>query len=135
MFTHCSLFVPIHDTKHVLDWFFGNYSMDSLDIPTMAFFLSTQIDVFQILIRFNIDSMISFNTCSNVLIWNLANISVISWSFSKIFLLKISLFSTYKMPPHLLSNLLKALSNLSPNIQKIGILHTGCLPHRVFICK
>ena len=38
----------------------------------------------------------------------------------KFFLLKISLISTYKMPPHLLSNLLKALSNLSPNIRKIG---------------
>ena len=32
------------------------------------------------------------------------------------FLLKISLISTYKMLPCLLSNLLKAPSNLSPNI-------------------
>ena len=94
-----------------------------------------KIDGFQILIGSNIGCMISSNTCSNVLIWNSANISVISWSLSKIFLLKISLISTYKMPHHLLSNLLKASSNLSPNIQKIGILHTGCLPHRVFVCK
>ena len=36
------------------------------------------------------------------------------------FLLKISLISIYKMPPCLLSNLLKALSNLSLNIRKIG---------------
>ena len=31
------------------------------------------------------------------------------------------------MLPRLLSNLLKVLSNLSPNIRKIGILHTGRL--------
>ena len=81
-------------------------------------FLSKKFDGFTILIGSNIGSMISSNTCSNVLVWNLTNISVISWSFSKTFLLKISLISTYKMPPHLLSNLLKVPSNLSPNIRK-----------------
>ena len=40
------------------------------------------------------------------------------------FLLKISLISTYKMPPRLLYNLLKALSNLSPNIRNIESFHT-----------
>ena len=68
-----------------------------------------------------------------MLIWNLANISVITLTFSKIFLLKISLISTYKMPPHLLSNLLKALSNLSGNIRKFGILHTGHLADTSFL--
>ena len=65
-------------------------------------------------------SIISSNTFSNEHVWNLPHISVIIWTFSKIFLLKISLISTYKMPPRLLSNLLKVLSNLSPNIRKIG---------------
>ena len=32
------------------------------------------------------------------------------------------------MPPHLLSNLLKALNNLSPNIQKIGIFILAAWP-------
>ena len=36
---------------------------------------------FLILIGSNIGSMIS-STCSNVLVWNLANISVITWTFS-----------------------------------------------------
>ena len=49
-------------------------------------------------------------------------ISLLSVGLSlKIFLLKISLISTYKMPPHLLSNLLKALRYLSGNIRNIGI--------------
>ena len=56
--------------------------------------------------------MSSYGTCP---------ISLLSVGLSlRFFLLKISLISTYKMPPHLLSNLLKALSNLSPNIRKIG---------------
>ena len=64
--------------------------------------------------------MISSNACSNVLVWNLANISVISWSFSKIFLLKIGLISTYKMPPCLPCYLIRVLSNLTQNIWKFG---------------
>ena len=74
------------------------------------------------------------STCSNVLMWNLDlyNISVISWSFSKIFLLKISLISTYKMPPHLLSNLLKVLKYSSGNIRNNGISsHLPCYLIRV----
>ena len=47
-------------------------------------FLSTKIDEFDILIGLNIGPMISSNTCFNVLVWNLANISVINWSFFKI---------------------------------------------------
>ena len=39
----------------------------------------------------------------------------------RFFLLKISLISTYKMPPRLLSNLLKALRYSSGNIRNIGI--------------
>ena len=62
-----------------------------------------------------------------MLIWNLANISVISWSFSKIFLLKIGLISIYKMPPHLPSYLIRALSNLSLKIQSEGISNIGSM--------
>ena len=99
-----------------------------LDIDIDVFYLNIQsyshdglfkcknIERSEILIDSNIGSMNLFH----VLVWNLAHFSVISGSFPKIFLLKISLISTYKMPPHLLSNLLKALSNLSPNIQNIG---------------
>ena len=47
----------------------------------------------------------------HVLTYTLANISVISWSFFKIFLLKIGLISIYKTPPCLLSNLIRALRN------------------------
>ena len=47
----------------------------------MMAFLSTKIDRFQILIGSNIGSMIS-STCSNELVWNLAYICVISWTFS-----------------------------------------------------
>ena len=79
-------------------------------------FLSAKFDGFTILIG----STISSNTCSNVLVWNLAHISLISWSFSKIFLLKIRLISTYKIPHHFPCYLIKVLSNLSPNIPKIG---------------
>ena len=67
-------------------------------------------------------------TCSNVLIWNLANISVVRWSFSKIFLLKISLISIYKMPPHLLFNLLdlkKLLGGLSLHLNHLIAWHVG----------
>ena len=92
----------------------------------MMAFLRAKIDGLKILIGSNIGSMNLFH----VLIWNLANISLINWSFSKIFLLKISLISTYKIPPRLLSNLLKALSNLSPNIRNIGSSsqHEGSRP-------
>ena len=56
--------------------------------------------------------MSSYGTCP---------ISLLSVGLSlRFFLRKISLISTYKMPPRLLSNLLKALSNLSTNIRKIG---------------
>ena len=81
-------------------------------------------------------SMISSNTCSNVLVWNLAYISVIGWSFSKIFLLKIGLISIYKMPPVLPCYLIRVLRYSSGNIQKIGILadtwkspHYVCMKH------
>ena len=46
-----------------------------------------------------------------------ACVSVISWSFFKIFLLKIGLISIYKMPPCLAHYLIRALSNLSGNIR------------------
>ena len=53
-------------------------------------------------------------------ITSLVNISVISWSFFKIFLLNIGLINTYKMPPHLPSYLIRALRYSSVNIWKIG---------------
>ena len=81
-------------------------------------FLSTKIDGFEILIYSNIGSMISSYTCSNVLVWNLAYISVISWSFSKIFLLNIGLINTYKIPPCLACYLIRAQRYSSGNIQK-----------------
>ena len=59
-------------------------------------------------------------------------ISLLSVGLSLRFLLKISLISTYKMPPCLLSNLLKALRYSSGNIQKFGILHSGCLADTSF---
>ena len=93
-------------------------------------FLRTKIDGLKILIGSNIGSMNLFH----VLVWNLANVSLISWSFTKIFLLKISLISTYKMPPHLLSNLLKVLSNLSPKIRNIGSSSPYWLPGRHIFC-
>ena len=92
----------------------------------MAFF-KYKIDAFKTLIGPNISSMVSSNTCSNVLIWNLAYISVISWSFFKIVLLKIGLISTYKMPPCLPCYLIRALRYSSGNIWTIGILYTGHL--------
>ena len=44
-------------------------------------------------------------------------ISLISWSFFKIFLLKIGLISIYKMPPHLACYLIRALCILTQKIQ------------------
>ena len=38
------------------------------------------------------------------------------------------------MPPHLLSNMLKVLSNLSPNIRILEVLHTHLL-HRFFLTR
>ena len=48
---------------------------------------------------------------------------VISWSFSKIFLLNISLINTYKMPPRLPSHLIRVLRYKGQNIQIFPILH------------
>ena len=79
-----------------------------------------KIDGFEILIGSNIGSIISSKTCSNVLVWNLANISLISSSFFKIFLLNIGLISIYKIPPCLPCYLIRALSNLTWNIWKFG---------------
>ena len=75
----------------------------------MMAFLSTKIDGLKILISSNIGSMNLFQ-CARM---ELGQYLCYQLEF---FLLKISLISTYKMPPHLLSNLLKALSNLSPKI-------------------
>ena len=46
----------------------------------------------------------------------LTDISVIRWNFFKSFLLEISLISSYKIPPCLLSYLIRMLSNLSGKI-------------------
>ena len=64
-------------------------------------------------------------------------ISLLSVGVSlRFFLLKISLISIYKMPPCLLSNLLKVPRNLSPKIRKIGS-SPYWLPgqHWAFVCK
>ena len=86
-----------------------------------------------------IGSIIGSTICSNELVWKLPYISVISWSFFTIFLLKISLISIFYLPPHLPSYLLKALSNLSAKIRIFGnfekfalIIYAGI---RHVICK
>ena len=78
-----------------------------------------------------IGSIIGSTICSNELVWKLPHISVISWSFFTIFLLKISLISIFYLPPRLPCFMLKALSNLSGKIQIFGNRHRR-RPH--YIC-
>ena len=68
---------------------------------------------------------------SNELGWKSPDFSLISWSFFTIFFLKIALISTFKMPPRLLSNLLKALSNLSGKIRIFWKMKNRDHPHYV----
>ena len=66
----------------------------------------------------------------------LANISVISCSFFKFFLLKIGLISIYKLPPHLACYLIRVLSNLSGNVW-IFVNSLYCPPSALadMVCK
>ena len=54
------------------------------------------------------------------------NISVISWSFFKIFLLKIHLISIFKLPPHMPSYLIRALCILTRcRVSTCFVIHAG----------
>ena len=87
----------------------------------MMALLSTKIHRFTILIGSNIFPLLA-PTLVPMSLYGTCPISLLSVGLSlRFYLLKISLISTYKMPSHLLSNLLIALSNLSPNIRNIGI--------------
>ena len=69
----------------------------------------------------NLENFLSWPWCH--IWWPLTvvppDFSVITWNFLKPFTLEIGLISSYKMPPCLLSNLIRVLSNSSRNIQKI----------------
>ena len=61
-------------------------------------------------------SVISGNFFKSFLLFS-TDISVISWNFFKSFLLEIGLICSYKIPPCLLSNLIRALCILTQKIQ------------------
>ena len=90
------------------------------------------LDLEELLIDLKVTSWFQLVICSigsTTWIASLANISVISWSFFKIFLLKIGLISAYKMPRCLPCYLIRVLRYSSG---KIGILAaTRKLPHYV----
>ena len=83
-------------------------------------FLSTKFDGFTILIGSNIFPLL-VATLVPMCSYDTWPISLLPVGVSlRFFLLKISLISTYKVPPHLPCFLVRVLSNLTWNIQKFG---------------